>query len=175
MEINRRFSAILPHMLIPSFPEFTPLIFELKDEMQPKLYQAVDGVSEFTFAGLYMFHEVLRVLFFQRLGEKIFIFSGIQPLTQMMSGRRCFLAWPLPPVSGAVFYLDPSLPAESQALRVETTGFSSGALLFADGELLGSLNYAGVYALPLSRGRHSITVVDTEVEGSSASVDFEVR
>ena len=79
------------------------------------------------------------------------------------------------PVSGAVFYLDPSLPAESQALRVETSGFSSGALLFSDGELLGSLNYAGVYALPLSRGRHSITVVDTEAEGSSASVDIEVR
>jgi penicillin-binding protein 1C len=79
------------------------------------------------------------------------------------------------PVSGAVFYLDPSLPAEAQALRVETSGFSSGALLFADGELLGSLNLAGVYALPLSRGRHSITVVDTEAEGSSVSVDFEVR
>jgi len=77
------------------------------------------------------------------------------------------------PVTGAVFYLDPSLPAEAQALRVEASGFSSGALLFSDGELVGSLNYAGVYALPLSRGRHSIVVSDPE--GSSASVDFEVR
>jgi penicillin-binding protein 1C len=77
------------------------------------------------------------------------------------------------PVTGAVFYLDPSLPAEAQALRVETTGFSESALLFVDGELIGSLNHAGVYALPLSRGRHSITVADTE--GSSASADFEVR
>jgi penicillin-binding protein 1C len=77
------------------------------------------------------------------------------------------------PVTGAVFYLDPSLPAEAQALRVETSGFGSGALLFSDGELVGSLNYAGVYALPLSRGLHSITVSDTE--GSSASADFEVR
>jgi penicillin-binding protein 1C len=77
------------------------------------------------------------------------------------------------PVTGAVFYLDPSLPAESQALRVETSGFSSGALLFADGELIGSLNYAGVYAFPLSRGRHSIIVTDPD--GNSASVDFEVR
>jgi len=79
------------------------------------------------------------------------------------------------PVTGAVFYLDPSLPAEAQALRVETSGFSSGSLLFSDGELIGSLNYAGVYALPLSRGRHSVTVVDTVAEGSFASVDFEVR
>jgi penicillin-binding protein 1C len=77
------------------------------------------------------------------------------------------------PVTGAVFYLDPSLPAEAQALRVETSGFGSGALLFADGELLGSLNHAGVYALPLSRGHHRITVTDSE--GSSASADIEVR
>jgi len=76
------------------------------------------------------------------------------------------------PVTGAVFYLDPSLPAEAQALRVETSGFSENALLFVDGGLVGSLNHAGVYALPLSRGRHSITVTD---EGSSASADFEVR
>jgi penicillin-binding protein 1C len=77
------------------------------------------------------------------------------------------------PVTGAVFYLDPSLPAEAQALRVETTGFSESALLFVDGELVGILNHAGVYALQLSRGRHSITVADAE--GSSASADFEVR
>ena len=77
------------------------------------------------------------------------------------------------PVSGAVFYLDPSLPAEAQALRVETTGFSQDALLFVDGELAGSLNHAGVYALPLLRGQHSIAVTDNE--GSTASADFEVR
>jgi len=77
------------------------------------------------------------------------------------------------PVTGAVFYLDPSLPAEAQALRVETTGFSESALIFVDGELAGSLNHAGVYALPLLRGRHSITVADNE--GSSASADFEVK
>jgi membrane carboxypeptidase/penicillin-binding protein PbpC len=77
------------------------------------------------------------------------------------------------PVTGAVFYLDPSLPAGAQALRVETSGFGQSALLFVDGELVGSLNHAGVYALQLSHGRHSITVADSE--GSSASADFEVR
>jgi penicillin-binding protein 1C len=77
------------------------------------------------------------------------------------------------PVSGAVFYLDPSLPANAQALRIETTGFSESALLFVDGDLAGSLNHAGVYALPLLRGHHSITVTDNE--GSTASADFEVR
>ena len=77
------------------------------------------------------------------------------------------------PVTGAVFYLDPSLPADAQAIRVETTGFSESALIFVDGELVGSLNHAGVYALPLSRGRHGVTVADAE--GSAAEVEFEVR
>jgi len=77
------------------------------------------------------------------------------------------------PVSGSVYYLDPSLPSDSQALRIETSGFSPDALLFADEALVGSLNNAGVYALPLSRGRHRIIVTDPGI--STASVDFEVR
>jgi len=77
------------------------------------------------------------------------------------------------PVSGSVYYLNPSLPPETQALRLETVGFSQDAFVYSDGTLMGSLNYAGVYALPLSRGFHTVTVEDSE--GSSASVDFEVR
>ena len=65
-------------MLIPSFPDFTPLAFELKDEMQPKLYLSADGVSEFTFAGLYMFRKRYRYRL-SRLEDKTFIISGIQP------------------------------------------------------------------------------------------------
>jgi penicillin-binding protein 1C len=77
------------------------------------------------------------------------------------------------PVSGSVYFLDPSMPAEAQALRIETNGFSSGALVYLDNMLLGSLNYAGVYALPLSKGRHIVLV--EAPGGTSASVDFEVR
>jgi penicillin-binding protein 1C len=77
------------------------------------------------------------------------------------------------PVSGSVHYIDPSLPPDAQALRIETSGFSQDALLYANGELLGSPNYAGVYAFPLSKGRHRITVEDPR--GFSSSVDFEVR
>jgi penicillin-binding protein 1C len=77
------------------------------------------------------------------------------------------------PVQGSVYYLDPSLPPGAQALRIETSGFAGEAFVFADGELSGSLNHAGVYALPLSRGRHRITV--EEPGGASASVEFEVR
>jgi len=77
------------------------------------------------------------------------------------------------PVTGSVYYLDPSVPSDAQALRVETAGFGADALLYADGELMGSLNHAGVYALPLSRGRHTILVEDGG--GVSASAEFEVR
>jgi hypothetical protein len=41
-----------------------------------------------------------------------------------------------------------------------------------DDALQGSLSYAGVYALPLEKGKHTVTVED---ENSAASVDFEVR
>ena len=77
------------------------------------------------------------------------------------------------PVSGSVYYLDPSIPPNAQALRVETNGFGADALVYSDGVLQGSLNHAGVYALPLSRGRHTVLVED--LDGSSAMVDFEVR
>ena len=77
------------------------------------------------------------------------------------------------PVEGSLYYLDPFVPSEVQALRVETAGFDSDALLYVDGILEGSLNNAGVYALPLSRGYHTVVVEDKV--GSSASVEFEVR
>jgi penicillin-binding protein 1C len=77
------------------------------------------------------------------------------------------------PVPGSVYYLDPSLPAEAQALRLETSAFSPGALVYADGFVQGALNHAGVYVLPLSRGRHRVSVEDGA--GNSAMVEFEVR
>ena len=77
------------------------------------------------------------------------------------------------PVSGSVYYIDPSLSPESQALRIETNGFGEEAYVYADGTLAGSLNHAGVYAFPLSRGFHTVTVEDTS--GAIASVEFEIR
>ncbi|MCL2190897.1 MAG: penicillin-binding protein 1C [Treponema sp.] len=64
------------------------------------------------------------------------------------------------PVSGSVFHFNPSLPPEFQAIRVETSGFDPGALVYANGVLQGSVNYAGVFALPLRRGTHRIVVDD---------------
>jgi penicillin-binding protein 1C len=77
------------------------------------------------------------------------------------------------PVNGSVFYVDPALPVDAQALRIETAGFGSGAYVYLDGALQGSLNFAGVYALPLYKGRHTVIVEDDG--GAAASVEFEVR
>jgi penicillin-binding protein 1C len=77
------------------------------------------------------------------------------------------------PVSGSVFYFDPALPPDAQAIRVETAGFGPGALVYADDTLQGILNQAGVFALPLRRGRHRIVVEDES--GASAAAEIEVR
>jgi penicillin-binding protein 1C len=77
------------------------------------------------------------------------------------------------PVSGSVFYLDPALPPDAQALRLETAGFSPEAAVYVDQILQGALNPAGVYVLPLFPGRHRVTVEDET--GAAAWVDFEVR
>lgn len=77
------------------------------------------------------------------------------------------------PARGSVFYLDPGMPPEAQALRIETAGFGYDSLVYLDGALQGSINYAGVYALPITRGKHTVYVEDES--GSAASVDFEVR
>ena len=77
------------------------------------------------------------------------------------------------PVANSVHFFNPSIPPEAQALRVETTGFNAGALVYANGILKGSLNHAGVFAMPLFRGLHTIEIEDHN--GAFASVSFEVR
>ncbi|MDR2053079.1 MAG: transglycosylase domain-containing protein, partial [Treponema sp.] len=74
--------------------------------------------------------------------------------------------WIRAPLPGSVYYLDGGLPPEAQALRIETAGFGPGAFVYADGFLQGALNQAGVFVLPLSRGRHTILVEDEK--GASA-------
>jgi penicillin-binding protein 1C len=76
------------------------------------------------------------------------------------------------PVSGSVFYLNPALPPEAQAIRIETSGFNPGAAVYANDILQGALNHAGVFALPLRRGLQRIVVED---ENAWNSVEITVR
>ena len=42
-------------MSIPIFPQFNDLDFSMKSDLHPRLSMSEDGISEFTFAGLYLF------------------------------------------------------------------------------------------------------------------------
>jgi len=44
-------------MLIPRYPEFVELHIDLRPELHPRLQKLPDGVSEFTFANLYLFRQ----------------------------------------------------------------------------------------------------------------------
>jgi penicillin-binding protein 1C len=76
------------------------------------------------------------------------------------------------PVSGSVFYYDSALPDEAQAIRIETSGFGADALVYANDVLQGSLNSAGVFVMPLRRGRLRVTVEDGNSFGAA---EIEVR
>ncbi|MDR2485769.1 MAG: phosphatidylglycerol lysyltransferase domain-containing protein [Treponema sp.] len=47
-------------MLIPCYPDFVPLVFELKPDIRPMLERLPDGVSEYTFSNLYLFRKRYR-------------------------------------------------------------------------------------------------------------------
>jgi hypothetical protein len=64
-------------MNIPSYPEFIPLCLELKDEVHTRLFHCSDGVSEFSFAGLYLFRN--RYQYTVSKWENMLLIKGIQP------------------------------------------------------------------------------------------------
>jgi hypothetical protein len=65
-------------MAIPLFPEFIPISYEHRNEMQHHLPMTIDGVSEYTFANLYLFRRRYQYKV-SRVQDKTLIISGIQP------------------------------------------------------------------------------------------------
>ncbi|MDR1099749.1 MAG: DUF2156 domain-containing protein [Treponema sp.] len=65
-------------MPIPMYPDFVPVGLELKDDLHPQLSLTADGVSEFTFSGLYLFRKRYQYRI-ARGPEQGFIISGEQP------------------------------------------------------------------------------------------------
>jgi len=78
-------------MPVPNYPDFTPLGIESKESLHPRLSLTFDGVSEFTFSGLYLF----RNRYNYRISRNVmangesggFIISGIQPA----NGKKFFM------------------------------------------------------------------------------------
>ncbi|MDR0623848.1 MAG: DUF2156 domain-containing protein [Treponema sp.] len=94
-------------MSIPPYPEFVPLEFGLKDELHPRLSLTVDGVSEFTFAGLYLFRKRYHYRI-SRAPDGGFIVSGEQPgsMDSGAGGKKFFMtpcASPGPEILAALF------------------------------------------------------------------------
>ncbi|MDR2477195.1 MAG: DUF2156 domain-containing protein [Treponema sp.] len=65
-------------MSVPSYPEFAPVDIDLKDSLHPRLSLTADGVSEFTFSGLYLFRQRYQYRV-SRGPDGGFIISGQQP------------------------------------------------------------------------------------------------
>ncbi|MDR3114045.1 MAG: phosphatidylglycerol lysyltransferase domain-containing protein [Treponema sp.] len=61
-------------MSIPCYPEFVPISFALQAELQGRLFPIPDGVSEYTFANLYLFRK--RYKYRIALHENSLIISG---------------------------------------------------------------------------------------------------
>lgn len=70
-------------MSIPCYPDFVPIAFELKSEIQPLLFQLSDGVSEYTFSNLYLFRK--RYNYHLSLSHDKLIISGER------EGKRFFM------------------------------------------------------------------------------------
>jgi hypothetical protein len=63
---------------IPNYPDFIPLSLDLKDILHPRLSLTADGVSEFTFSGLYLFRNRYNYRISRSRPDGGFIISGEQ-------------------------------------------------------------------------------------------------
>ncbi|MDR0503011.1 MAG: phosphatidylglycerol lysyltransferase domain-containing protein [Treponema sp.] len=83
-------------MSIPCYPEFTLLGLEHKELLHPRLSLTYDGVSEFTFSGLYLFrnrykYRISRNSRNNGSQESSFIISGTQPAAGEAQGKTFFM------------------------------------------------------------------------------------
>ena len=80
-------------MSVPCYPDFIPLSLDLKDVLHPRLSLTVDGVSEFTFSGLFLFRNRYGYMISRNGPDGGFIITGIQP----DSGGKKFFMTPCGP------------------------------------------------------------------------------
>jgi len=66
-------------MHVPAYPNFSPLCMEMRSEIHSCLDLISDGISEFTFSGLYLFKNRYQYRV-TRLEDSTLIISGVSPL-----------------------------------------------------------------------------------------------
>jgi hypothetical protein len=77
-------------MLIPKFPDFVPISYELRTEMHLQLPMTADGVSEYTFANLYLFRRRYDY-HISKVADKTFVISGTQPPKDDAPAKKFFM------------------------------------------------------------------------------------
>ncbi|TVR69918.1 MAG: DUF2156 domain-containing protein [Spirochaetaceae bacterium] len=60
-------------MVIPRYPDIAPIDLSMRDCLHPRLSMLPDGVSEFTFAGLYLFRRTYRYHISWLPGDKLLV------------------------------------------------------------------------------------------------------
>ncbi|MDR0487193.1 MAG: DUF2156 domain-containing protein [Treponema sp.] len=73
-------------MPVPCYPVFAPLEISLRESLHPRLSLTVDGVSEFTFSGLYLFRNRYKYRISHDGPDGGFIISGEQPAQSAAQG-----------------------------------------------------------------------------------------
>jgi len=96
---------------IPCYPDFVPLDLSLKDILHPRLSLTQDGVSEFTFAGLYLFRNRYNYRISRAGKEGNFIISGKQPDHPAKLPDEPFSA-----NSGKTFFMTPCAAPDRETL-----------------------------------------------------------
>ena len=97
--------------------------------------------------------------------------SGREGAGSLSAGTRPEILYP---VDGAVFVWDPSIPAGSQKLRVDCTGYGRCASLYVNGTLFETVAPPFVWYVPLTPGTMHLEV-RTEDPAASASVTVNVQ
>ena len=84
---------------VPCYPDFAPLDLGLKDCLHPRLSLSVDGVSEFTFSGLFLFRNKYKYRVSRDGKDGALIISGQREKTFFMTPCRA----PKPDVLDSLF------------------------------------------------------------------------
>jgi hypothetical protein len=66
----------VPPAPVPSYPDFVPMSLDVKNSLHPRLSLTADGVSEFTFSGLYLFRNRYNYRVSRNGPDGGFIISG---------------------------------------------------------------------------------------------------
>ncbi|MBU0926849.1 MAG: DUF2156 domain-containing protein [Spirochaetes bacterium] len=92
-------------MPIPEYPEFAPVSIDMRDDLYPALNMLADGVSEFTFSGIYLFRATYKyvvshivgstyVISGEKRGERFFFTPCCVPANDVLEGLfedHCYL------------------------------------------------------------------------------------